>query len=82
MEVLKKELPEGENTSDDIEKLETEILTLEKETLLNYSAKCSTSVKSEDKKLRDLLMIAIFVLENLICDEKRYPEAQEILDSM
>lgn len=58
------------------------VLTLEKETLLNYSAKCSTSVKSEDKKLRDLLMIAIFVLENLICDDKRYPEAQEILDSM
>jgi hypothetical protein len=28
---LKKELPEGENTSDDIEKLETEISTLEKE---------------------------------------------------
>jgi hypothetical protein len=28
---LKKELPEGENTSDDIEKIETEILTLEKE---------------------------------------------------
>jgi hypothetical protein len=27
-------------------------------------------------------MIAIFVLENLICDDKRYPEAQEILDSM
>ena len=57
-------------------------MTLEKETLLNYSAKCSTSVKSEDKKVRDFLMIAIFVLENLICDEKRYPEAQEILDSM
>lgn len=31
LEILKKELPEGENTSDDIEKLETEILTLEKE---------------------------------------------------
>lgn len=31
LEVLKKELPEGENTSDDIEKIETEISTLEKE---------------------------------------------------
>lgn len=31
LEILKKELPEGENTSYDIEKLETEISTLEKE---------------------------------------------------
>ena len=57
------------------------VLDLEKETLLT-SVKCNTSKKSEDKKLRDLLMIAIFVLENLICDEKRYTEAQDILDAM
>jgi len=57
------------------------VLELEKRTLLN-SINCNSKTHSEEKKLRDLLLIAIFVLENLICDEARYSEAEEILDAM
>lgn len=55
------------------------VLALERETLLNFK-KCEKL--TESKKLRDFLLVAIFVLENLICDPTRYIEAEEILESL
>ena len=55
------------------------VLELEKETLLDFS---NCKEKSEMRKVRDLLLVAIFVLENLICDSAKYSEAEFILNKL
>lgn len=59
------------------------VLELEKQTLLNFDASsCKKSGSDSNREVRDLLMIAIFVLENLICDREKYVKADHILNSM
>lgn len=59
------------------------VLELEKQTLLNYDANsCKKSGSNSDREIRDILMIAIFVLENLICDREKYVKAAHILEGL
>ena len=66
-------------------KLENCILSLEKNTILNesndYLGTANCNKNDQIKKQRDFLFITLFVLKNLICQE-RFVEAKEVLDSI
>ena len=66
-------------------KLENCILSLEKNIILNesndYLGTVNCNKNDQIKKQRDFLFITLFVLKNLICQE-RFVEAKEVLDSI
>ena len=83
-------LSEPTNSTDFVEKsffsickLRNCTVQLEKEVIHNFVNNCRTKSckKIQDKSTKDILLIAIFVLENLISQE-RYTEAQMIVDSL
>lgn len=59
-------------------------MELEKEMIYDFISNCNSNncdKKSSEQYARDILLIGIFVLENLIC-QQRYSEATMILDSL
>lgn len=76
--------PEEELDIFSIHNLRQCVIKLEKQSILEFiqmykGRKCQNS--TNDKSVRDMLLIAIFVLENLLCQEK-YTEAQMIVDGL
>ena len=76
--------PENEYDIFSIHHLRSCVMQMEKEAIWEFVEMCrgkNCKNKTSDKSTKDLLLIAIFVLENLIAQE-RYTEAQIILDSL
>lgn len=76
--------PDNEYDVFSIHNLRNCVLQMEKEAIWSFVQMCSGKNcrnKSYTRSTKDLLLIAIFVLENLISQE-RYTEAQMILDSL
>ena len=90
VETLFLKFPDPTNSIDYVDKnifsickLRNCVLQLEKEAIRNFASNCSKNKceKDESRSNKDILLISIFVLENLICRE-RYSEATMILDSL